>query len=309
MRRSAVFAPAFVFAVAFITLLSISNTDLSGQFQQNVSAFGTTQVDASTPTGWSIVTSPNSGTAENDLYGVTCVSASDCWAVGDYYNNFVDQTLIEHWNGISWSVVVPSPNFGTVNNHLYGVACASTSNCWAVSDITMPAPASYRHSSSGGTGPRGQSLRLLTIARRETGSICRDMHFDIKLLGRRVHVNGRGVLQTLIEQWNGTSWSIVSAPSFAANSTLSGVTCASASDCWAVGDYSPGRTLAEHWDGASWSIISSPNFGSGVNLSGVACASASDCWTVGNYFAGYPQYRSNVHRALGRDIVGNRHLA
>jgi hypothetical protein len=45
------------------------------------------------------------------FFGVTCVSASDCWAVGytvlpitgSYY-----QTLIEHWDGTSWSIVQPS---------------------------------------------------------------------------------------------------------------------------------------------------------------------------------------------------------
>src|SRR5438128_5538070 len=82
--------------------------------------------------GWSIVASANtSATQTNYLNGVTCVSASDCWAVG-YYNNGsggsgVGQTLIEHWNGTSWSIV-PSPNVGignvgTASNFLEAVTC------------------------------------------------------------------------------------------------------------------------------------------------------------------------------------------
>src|SRR5436305_383644 len=54
---------------------------------------------APTGPGWSLVTSANtSATQTNYLNGVTCASASDCWAVG-YYNNGsggsgVAQTLI-----------------------------------------------------------------------------------------------------------------------------------------------------------------------------------------------------------------------
>jgi len=45
---------------------------------------------------WSIVSSPNtSATEHNALRGVTCVSASECWAVGYYLTDNAAQTLIE----------------------------------------------------------------------------------------------------------------------------------------------------------------------------------------------------------------------
>ena len=45
---------------------------------------------------WSIVSSPNtSATHHNALRGVTCVSASECWAVGYYLTDNAAQTLIE----------------------------------------------------------------------------------------------------------------------------------------------------------------------------------------------------------------------
>ena len=48
--------------------------------------------------GWSIVNSPNSRPTPTDNFpsGVTCVSASDCWAVGYYDNVSAYQSLIEH---------------------------------------------------------------------------------------------------------------------------------------------------------------------------------------------------------------------
>jgi hypothetical protein len=83
---------------------------------------------------WSIVSSPNtSATQSNFLLGVTCRSASECWAVGYYYtDNFTPQTLIERWDGTSWAIV-SSPNTSTTqSNLLYGVTCGSTPDCWAV---------------------------------------------------------------------------------------------------------------------------------------------------------------------------------
>src|SRR2546428_6024358 len=96
-----------------------------------------------TPPGWAIVTSPNANVAQM-FNGVACASASDCWAVGNRYNSEVlrDVTLIEHWNGTSWTIVT-SPNATTPDNFiednfLNGVACASASECWAVGDHSYP---------------------------------------------------------------------------------------------------------------------------------------------------------------------------
>jgi len=55
----------------------------------------------------------------------------DVWAVGYYYSNGGQLTLIEHWDGNSWSIV-PSPNVGN-NDLLTGVAVVPNSpNVWAV---------------------------------------------------------------------------------------------------------------------------------------------------------------------------------
>jgi hypothetical protein len=84
--------------------------------------------------------------------------------------------------------------------------------------------------------------------------------------------NTSAVNQTLAENWNGTAWSIVATPP--GESSLSGVTCLSRKDCWAVG---AGASNIEHWHHAAWSIVANPNAG----ISSVACATRSDCWVVG----------------------------
>src|SRR5437899_7434733 len=106
---------------------------------------------------WSIVTSPNTSTTQNDLLGVTCVSPSDCWTVGSYVaGSGAPRTLIEHWDGTAWAIV-PSPNASLPNNVLSGVTCVSASDCWAVG----------------------------------------------------YYITGPGGYQSLIERWVGTSWAIV----------------------------------------------------------------------------------------------------
>jgi hypothetical protein len=56
-------------------------------------------------TAWSQAKSPNPSSAANVLSGVTATSASNAWAVGYYDNSSTGarDTLILHWNGVSWS--------------------------------------------------------------------------------------------------------------------------------------------------------------------------------------------------------------
>jgi hypothetical protein len=81
---------------------------------------------------WSVVSSPNVGSTANFFNGVAVVGGNDVWAVGAIYPGAAtsEQTLTEHWNGTSWSVV-PSPNVGTGNNALQAVAGLSSGDVWA----------------------------------------------------------------------------------------------------------------------------------------------------------------------------------
>src|SRR5262249_23565307 len=82
---------------------------------------------------WAVTSSPNVGTYDSFLYGVAAVSSSDAWAVGDYHNTIdaVFRTLVERWNGSTWSIV-SSPNGDTQENVLNSVAAISGSDVWAV---------------------------------------------------------------------------------------------------------------------------------------------------------------------------------
>ena len=233
---------------------------------------------ALTRPAWSIVTSPNTSSKGNYLSDVTCTSVSDCWAVGFYtLPGYIAQTLIEHWNGTTWSIVT-SPNASTTqDNGLHGVTCASASDCWAVGDTLIEHWNGTAWSIA--AAPNAGELSGITCT---TASDCWGVgSYRVGLYS-----------QTLIEHWNGKAWSIVTSPNTSSTqlNSLSRVTCTSASNCWAVGDYynfsiirnQPHHTLIEHWNGAAWSIVTSPNASDTFNtLSDVTCTSASDCWAIG----------------------------
>src|SRR6267378_4518560 len=247
---------------------------------------------------WTVVSSPNTSTTQNNLLGVTCVSAPDCWAVGFYVaSSGAPQTLVEHWDGIAWAAV-PSPNASRYNNVLSDVTCVSASNCWAVG-FYVSGPSVYQTlierwdgtSWTIVTSPNAAQINLLNSATCVSASDCWAVGYS-EIVG----VGTLNIDQTLIEHWNGTSWTIVTSPNATAwaKNFLYGVTCVSASNCWAVGfsqsivgAYNINRTLIERWDGTSWAIVNSANTSALDNyLDGVTCASASDCWAVGYYFTG-----------------------
>ena len=72
----------------------------------------------------------------------------------------------------------------------------------------------------------------------------------------RVAASGDG-FETLIEEWNGSTWSVVpGAPASACASSLNGVSGTGPSDIWAVGQ-NAGATFIEQWNGQSWTQVAS----------------------------------------------------
>jgi hypothetical protein len=81
-------------------------------------------------TDWSIVSSPNAG-SNDSLSSVSCLSASECVAVGSTITGSGSESLVMVWDGTDWSIVA-SPNAGTSNDGLFSVSCVSASDCVAV---------------------------------------------------------------------------------------------------------------------------------------------------------------------------------
>lgn len=225
---------------------------------------------------WTVVTSPNAGNIDG-LNGVACVSAQDCWAVGQtVVPNTIGTDLIEHYDGTSW-LIVTGPGLG-----LFGVACVAANNCWAGGYWG----ATIEHYD--GTAWRIASSPILATS---SGYALFRLRCTIVNDCWAVGANNFNTAQSqsLMEHYDGASWSIVSAPHATSNDAFYDIGCTGSSNCWAVGcaaapaskTLCAGNTLVEHYAGASWAIVPSPSPRNAGELSGIACATSVNCWAVG----------------------------
>ena len=110
-----------------------------------------------TETGWTIVSSPNPHPIRNYLAGLAATGPADLWAVGyvtDYGANTY-QTLIEHWDGTSWTLAA-SPRPGR-SSTLEGIGAVGPGDVWAVgvqdSNITYQTLIAHYSDSCAGPSP------------------------------------------------------------------------------------------------------------------------------------------------------------
>ena len=242
---------------------------------------------------WSVVGSPNNGTGNNQLLGVSASSSNDVWAVGSFYNtnSGTYQTLTEHWNGSNWQVVYSPLAPSSSDNYLSAVRVVASNNVWAVG---------YAYAISGKPAHTliehwtGSSWSVVASPNKGTGnnllySVSSVSASDIWAVGFFVKTSGGiSVAKTLTEHWNGSVWSVVASPNASASiNHLNGVIALSSNDVWAVGfsitNDNPRKTLIEHWNGSSWNIVSSPNRGTGDNVLNAVTKvpGTTQAWAVG----------------------------
>jgi hypothetical protein len=203
---------------------------------------------------WSIVASAPSGQSYDQLNSVTCTSPSSCWAVGSagavqqnpgflpiYPAAAGNQGLVEHWDGISWSVVpsvaAPSPD----GSYLTAVTCVSTADCWAsgsTTDSTGSANTTLMEHWNGSgwstvpsANPPDQPGDILS------GVTCLDADTCWAVGASNTNTGGGGGPQfdAFIEAWDGVTWSIQPSPNVTAASLLGSVACVRGDSCWTVG--------------------------------------------------------------------------
>jgi len=269
---------------------------------ENDSGVNRTLIESWNGSTWSLVPSPNNGSAHNILYGVSCVSASFCVAVGKAQTGGYDRTLVERWNGAAWKVT-SSPNRGKLGNVLSDVDCLSPKLCTAVgSNVDVDGYGRTLVLQWDGASWQVVVSRNKTLTGNAlTGISCpsaKSCHAVGTYGGGK---NGApGVNRTLTESWNGSAWSLVPSPNRSAYANaLSRVSCTAATACQAVGwsqETSAGsrHTLVEWWNGSKWVATSSPNPPTaakpdnylgvrGAALNGVSCVAPNACTAVGFY--------------------------
>jgi alpha-tubulin suppressor-like RCC1 family protein len=240
---------------------------------------------------WSTAAVPlPAGATGAQLAGVDEVTSGNVWAVGNVTRAGGERTLIEHWDGTSWSVV-PSPNprtgFGAFDE-LKAVAGSSAGDLWAVGEYSD-----------------GQNFNAFLFEHwngtawsrvREPAALHpSDFGEAVTVLSPTdAWAVGETGLRTatVSAHWNGQRWSFVKTP-FPQDGNdpqnfLTGVTATGPDDVWASGyegnvnQQNFNLPYMLHWNGTTWSLTETPNAGTeGSLLAGVTALSPADVWAGG----------------------------
>ncbi|HXY71301.1 MAG TPA: hypothetical protein VEM41_02045 [Actinomycetota bacterium] len=213
---------------------------------------GSPLIEHLTLAGWVLVpASPDaSGIA---LSGVSGSSARSVWAVGQ--EGFIgSQAASYHWDGTSWTRKhVPKLK----DSALYGVSSSKSAGTWAVGGYSAGGKAAalilHRVGSTWQQVPSASpgKGRLPTLSAVDMVS---------PTLGWAVgsSTDKDGNSYPLIEQWDGSSWSIVPPDPAVLYGTLEAVQ-ADATSAMVAGSFgTQSGALVELWDGSAWTSVSTP---------------------------------------------------
>ena len=221
---------------------------------------------------WSAVEGPTFAAGdEPSIKAMTATSANDIWAIGSLLGDDQQQLffLFEHYDGTKWTATTSVSG----DAFLLGAGADAANDAWAV----------------GFNGPENDNSETLAlhfdgkdwkfVSTPSVGSGANQLNGVLALAPNDVWAVGFSTpvappsevaTLTLIEHYDGTSWSVVSSPNVGPNSIyqsnrLFGLVANSSTDIYAFGSYFAAdgsghqMTLLLHWDGTSWQIEPSPN--------------------------------------------------
>jgi hypothetical protein len=134
---------------SFVTLNGVACTSASNCLVVGKSGYVNPYAALWNGTTWSLKTAaaPTGGSTgcpsatpcnRSELAGVSCVSATSCYAVGSWSTPYSTKSLIEHWDGIAWSIMSSPNRLSSTYNRVSGVSCINDSNCHGAGSSTVP---------------------------------------------------------------------------------------------------------------------------------------------------------------------------
>jgi len=196
-------------------------------------------------TSWKVVASPNTSSTGNLLWAISATSPTDIWAVGDRVaQNVPVKTLAVHFDGIKWAVV-PSPNpinTGDLSaNVLSSVQAVSPTDVTAVGFIRDSATqrtltlierwdgTKWKVVPSPNQGQSAGDLNILNGVTEVSGT-------DLYAAGYFENAATGGQHRTMVQHFDGNSWTIISSPAPALAQQLHGTFALPGStNVWVVG--------------------------------------------------------------------------
>jgi hypothetical protein len=215
-------------------------------------------------TGFQVVSSPTAA----GLNAVAAVSPSDIFAVGEQGTTTLS-TLVENFNGTTWSKVTTPNPAGSTSSQLNGVSALSSTAVWAVGESS--------------SGPLVEFFNGKSWSIQATPTVAAGggvLNAVTALSPTNVWAVGGDSDGDLIEHFNGTSWSIVANPEPSGTRVaLTGISAASSTDIFAVGFVPKGNQLLQ-FNGTSWITPATQIAGSAATRA-VDAISPTDVWVTG----------------------------
>ena len=245
---------------------------------------------------WSVVASPNQGTLNNGLNGVSMIGGAG-WAVG-FYQAGGYQPLALRWHGTQWSL--NSPAAFPSDSLFTGVDTLADGTAWAVGFQTTKAGtrSTLIEHASGGTWTPVASPNVAGSTDNTLMAVSGTQATGLWAVGYWLSPAG---LRPLVLRYDTTkpspSWVLVGGvPSVGqVDTVLTGVDVRTTSNVWAVGYGNEGgadRPLALHWNGSTWTSSPVPDAGLLRQVSAVA---TGNVWAAGAYYnASLQRYQTLV---------------
>jgi hypothetical protein len=248
-------------------------------------------------TVWNIQPSPSpAGALTAGLYGVSCITAHACVAVGaSTSHSGTSVAIAESLRGSKWSLeAVPQP-VGSDTTALDAISCLPSGACTAVGNETNGSSIEValaegwngvRWTVETTPNPTGGTPSSLGGVSCNSGTSCIAVGTDDRSTATSAPV---------AERWNGTSWALQSVPDpggVGASAELAAVSCPSRHDCRAAGVLTTragtSRVVGEAWEGTRWSVEVTPSPAGAATsaLEGVSCGTPRSCVAVGNFTDG-----------------------
>jgi len=237
---------------------------------------------------WNVISNPATSLGdETRLSGVSGTGPSDVWAVGYYASNNAWHTLIEHWDGSSWSII-PSPDVITTTgrnavNVLNAVVAIAPNDAWAVGyDVSLDAPyatltlhwngSAWQVVPSPNPPPSPNTLYNALLGVSAVSSN------DVWAVGGNPFVSSADDTRGILMHWDGATWQLFPNPPGTAswiNTNRTSVKAIASNDVWAAGQYS-----AFHWNGSAWTV---PTGFSGQDIAAIDASASNNVWSDGTH--------------------------
>jgi hypothetical protein len=215
---------------------------------------------------------------DSEVVGVAALSSGDAWEAGTECGSPCDETtlLVGHWNGKTWDLVSPPPEFLNDEEEASAAAVApvSASVAWVFADqnvVTNHSFALLRSGSSWGVTELATGTSITTAVAPNAK--------DAWAFGENV-----GSFSPYVVHYNGKSWSAVSLGVVGTDASA-----LSASNVWVIGNAptvpkSRLRVVIEHYNGKVWqkAVLPKVSLPAGEVLDGSAidAAGTDNVWAT-----------------------------